>query len=101
VVLVEDLVSTGGSSVRCVEALRHEDATVAAVVALFSYGLPQAAEAFAKAGLPLQVLATFDELLEAARARRDLEEEDLASLDAWRQDPTGWSRGHDGKEGRA
>jgi orotate phosphoribosyltransferase len=95
VVLIEDLISTGGSSVRCVEALRHEDATVLEVLGLFSYDLPQAREAFEAAGLPHRVLATFQDLLEAARDKGTLDASDLASLGEWREDTVGWSRRHE------
>jgi orotate phosphoribosyltransferase len=87
VVLVEDLVSTGGSSLRCVQALRGEGAEVLEVLALFSYGLPQAEAAFRAAAVPLQVLATFEDLV----ARGGLDAGDRASLLAWKADPAAWS----------
>ena len=92
VVLIEDLVSTGGSSIRCVEALRQEGAEVLAVLALFSYGLPRAEAAFRAAAVPLQVLATFDDLATRAAAAGLLEAGDLASLAEWRADTAAWSR---------
>ncbi|HWQ07919.1 MAG TPA: orotate phosphoribosyltransferase [Holophaga sp.] len=95
VVLIEDLVSTGGSSIKCVEALRHEEAEVLEVLALFSYGLPQAEEAFRAAGTPLRVLATFDELAQRAREKGLLEAQDQASLAEWRVDTVAWSRRHE------
>ena len=95
VVLIEDLVSTGGSSIKCVEALRHEEAEVAEVLALFSYGLPQAEEAFRAAGTPLRVLATFDELARRAREKGLLDAHDQASLAEWRMDTVAWSRRHE------
>ena len=96
VVLLEDLISTGGSSLRCAEALRAEGADVAAVLALFSYGLPQAAEAFAQVGLPLEVLASFDALAEEARARAILDAAGSEALSAWRSDTVAWSRARGG-----
>jgi orotate phosphoribosyltransferase len=96
VVLLEDLISTGGSSLRCAEALRTEGADVAAVLALFSYGLPQAAEAFAQAGLPLEVLASFEALAEEARARAILDAAGSEALSAWRSDTVAWSRARGG-----
>ncbi|MGA2082441.1 MAG: orotate phosphoribosyltransferase [Holophaga sp.] len=95
VVLIEDLVSTGGSSIRCVEALRREGAQVLAVLALFSYGLPRAEAAFREDGAPLQVLATFDDLAAQAAAKGILVPEDLASLAEWRADAAAWSRLHE------
>ena len=100
VVLLEDLISTGGSSLRCVEALRHEDAEVIEVLALFSYGLPRAEEAFRADRAGLRVLATFPQLLETARERKLLDRSDLASLEAWRSDTEAWSRAHGGPGGR-
>ena len=80
VVLIEDLISTGGSSIRCVEALRQEGAEVLEVLALFSYGLPQAEAAFLAAAVPLGVLATFEELAARAGTQGILDPADLASL---------------------
>ena len=95
VVLIEDLISTGGSSIKCVEALRHEDAEVLEVLALFSYGLPQAEEAFRAAAVPLRVLATFEDLSARALDKGLLTPEDRASLADWRLDTVAWSRRHE------
>jgi orotate phosphoribosyltransferase len=95
VVLLEDLISTGGSSIKCVEALRHEDAQVVEVLALFSYGLPQADAAFRAAGVPLRVLATFDHLAHRAREKSLLDSQDQASLADWREDAVAWSKRHE------
>jgi orotate phosphoribosyltransferase len=92
VVLIEDLISTGGSSIRCVEALRQESAEVLEVLALFSYGLPQAETAFRAAAVPLQVLATFSDLAARAGEKGLLDQEELASLAEWRADAAAWSR---------
>ncbi len=95
-ILIEDLVSTGGSSLRCVEALRAEGAEVTAVLALFSYGLPQAEAAFAGAALPLEVLASFDVLAEEARGRGILDSAGSEALGDWRSDTVAWSRARGG-----
>lgn len=95
VVLIEDLISTGGSSIKCVEALRHEDAEVLEVLALFSYGLPQADEAFGAAGVPLRVLTTFPELSQRAQEKQILDAQDMASLADWRADTIAWSKRHE------
>lgn len=92
VVLIEDLISTGGSSIRCVEALRQEGAEVLEVLALFSYGLPRAEAAFQAAAVPLGVLATFDDLAARAGSQGILDPADLASLADWRADTAAWSR---------
>lgn len=94
VVLIEDLISTGGSSIRCVEALRQEGAEVLEVLALFSYALPQAEAAFRLARVPLHVLATFDDLAARALEKGILGPGDLESLAEWKADATAWSRAH-------
>jgi orotate phosphoribosyltransferase len=96
VVLVEDLISTGGSSLKCVEALRQEGAEVLAILGLFSYGLPRAEAAFQAAGVPLQVLATFDDLAAQAEATGLLAAGDRTSLAEWRVDTAAWSQAHGG-----
>jgi orotate phosphoribosyltransferase len=95
VVLIEDLISTGGSSIKCVEALRHEDAEVLEVLALFSYGLPQAEEAFRAATVQLRVLATFDDLSGRAQEKGLLDAQDQTSLAEWRVDTVAWSKRHE------
>ena len=92
VVLVEDLVSTGGSALSAAKALREAGAEVVAVVAVFSYGFPEAESAFADAALPLETLTGLDALAAAAHGSGALSDADLATLDAWRRDPVGWSR---------
>ena len=95
VVLIEDLISTGGSSIKCVEALRHEEAEVLEVLALFSYGLPQADAAFQAAKVDLKVLATFQELAAMAHTKGILEARDAQSLAEWQSDTAGWSKRHE------
>lgn len=95
VVLIEDLISTGGSSLQCVEALQREDAVVLGVLALFSYGLPQAEEAFRTAGVDLQVLSTFEALSIEATANGILDPGDTAALLDWRRDTVSWSKNHE------
>jgi len=96
VVLLEDLISTGGSSLKCVEGLRAEGAEVLEILALFSYGLPVAEAAFAEAKVPLRVLATFDELAQRAEAKGILVGDDRASLGEWRRDAGAWSKARGG-----
>jgi orotate phosphoribosyltransferase len=93
VVLVEDLISTGGSSLAAAEALREAGAEPVAVLAAFSYGLPAAEAAFAEAGIPLHALTTLDALLAEAEAQGSLDTSGLAALRDWRQDPEGWGKG--------
>lgn len=96
VVLIEDLISTGGSSLKCVEALRKEGATVLEVLALFSYGLPQAEEAFEAAGADLFVLATFEALAVEAQVRGTVDGEGRSALSLWQHDATAWSQARGG-----
>lgn len=96
VVLVEDLISTGGSALSAVEALEEAGATVDGVVAIFTYELDTAADAFADAGVDLHTLTDFSTLLDVARRENDLPDADLDSLAEWRSDPSAWSKTHGG-----
>ncbi len=96
VVLLEDLISTGGSSLKCVEGLRTEGAEVLEILALFSYGLPVAEHAFLQAKVALRVLTTFEELAARAEIKGILQGDDRASLAEWKQDTAAWSRARGG-----
>ena len=91
VVLIEDLISTGGSSIKCVESLRLEGAQSVCVLALFSYGLAKAKSAFVSAGVQYAVLATFPALLQKAVEMGAISKESLLTLEDWRRDPQAWS----------
>jgi len=95
-VLIEDLISTGMSSLKCAEALRAEGAEVPAVLALFSYGLPQADDAFAAAEVGLEVLSSFEVLATEAEVRGTVDVAGSSALKAWRSDTVAWSRAHGG-----
>jgi orotate phosphoribosyltransferase len=95
-VLIEDLISTGMSSLKCAEALRAEGAEVPAVLALFSYGLPQAEAAFSAARIDLAVLSSFEVLSAEAEARGILDGAGMIALKAWRSDTVAWSGAHGG-----
>ncbi len=88
VLLIEDLVTTGGSSLSGVEALREEGAQVVACLAIFSYGFPQAAAAFARVGVPLITLTTLAGVLEVALERGDLSPEAVALVEDWHRSIT-------------
>ena len=92
VVLIEDLISTGGSSLRCVEALRQEGARVLSVIAIFNYGLPSSRTAFENHQVSLQTLGNFENLLR--QATHSFSPEALASLKAWQENPEAWSTKH-------
>ena len=95
-VVVEDLISTGGSALEAVSAVRETGATVRAVLAIFSYGLDAAASAFEAADVEAHVLTTFPVLLDVAHRQHDLSAEARALLDDWQADPEAWSREHGG-----
>jgi len=91
VVVIEDLVSTGKSSLQAVEALREAGAQVLGMTAIFTYGFPVASEAFAAASCSLHTLSDYDHLLKAAESRGTLNAEELKALAGWRHDPAAWS----------
>ncbi len=93
VLVVEDLISTGGSSLRAVETLREAGATVAGVLAIFTYGFDQANEAFRQADCRFDTLSYYDALLEEALANDYISSNDEAALRDWRKAPTAWSAG--------
>ncbi|PCF73688.1 orotate phosphoribosyltransferase [Staphylococcus delphini] len=84
VVVIEDLISTGGSSITAVEALQEAGAEVLGVVAIFTYGLNKADETFKAAGVPFYTLSNYDELIEVAREEGKISEDDIQTLVEWR-----------------
>lgn len=90
VVVVEDLISTGGSSLKAVEAIRQAGCEVIGMVAMFSYGFPIAQEAFKNAGVELLTLSNYNAMLEAALATNYIRQEDIETLREWRKDPSVW-----------
>jgi orotate phosphoribosyltransferase len=91
VVLIEDLVSTGRSSVAAIAPLREAGCEVSAVLAIFTYGLDRARAAFAEAGTPLFTLTDFPALVKVAERSGAISNEDLDSLMSWYTDPIAWS----------
>ena len=90
VVVVEDLISTGGSSLKAVEALRQAGAEVVGMVASYTYGFPVAEEAFRQAGVRLLTLTDYESVVEQAALTGYIREEDKAVLAEWRQNPSEW-----------
>ena len=84
VVVIEDLISTGGSSITAVDALREAGAEVLGVVAIFTYGLSKADDMFKEADVPFYTLSSFDELVEVAAEQGQIAKEDIDSLVQWR-----------------
>jgi orotate phosphoribosyltransferase len=99
VLLIEDLVTTGGSSLAGVEALRNEGAVVTDCVAIVSYRFREADEQFEKAGVQLHTLTSFGEVLELARRREVVNDADAQSVTAWLHDPHGWAANQHRGEG--
>lgn len=91
VVVIEDLVSTGKSSLKAVEAVRAAGCEVAGMVALFTYGFPIAEENFANANVNLVTLSNYNALLEVALSTKYIKESDIATLEQWREDPANWT----------
>lgn len=89
--VIEDLISTGGSSLLAVDALRKAGGNVAGVLALFSYGFSEAEAAFAAANCPVKTLSNYDALLAEALSTGYIDKNDQELLASWRKDPIGWS----------
>ncbi len=94
VLVIEDLISTGGSSLSAVKAIRTKGVHVVGVLAVFTYGFEQATESFAAASCPLDTLTNYTVLLEEALKTRYIQSEDLETLKEWRQNPKDWSDKH-------
>lgn len=91
VVVVEDLISTGGSSLKAVQALRDAGAEVLGMVSIFTYGLDVASANFDSEKVKLVSLSDYNHLLKSAKAQHVVTEQDLISLKAWRYDPENWN----------
>lgn len=92
IVLIEDLISTGGSSLKAALAAREAGCQVLAVLAIFSYQFPQAAEAFASEQVPLETLSNYSVLLETASRLGKITSDEADALQGWRSDPQGYSK---------
>ncbi len=88
VVVIEDLISTGGSSVRVVETLRENGFTVLGVVAIFTYNLEKGFKVFKDNNTEYHAISNYDVLLESAIEENYIKQEDLTKLNLWKQDPT-------------
>lgn len=92
VVIVEDLISTGKSSLLAVEAIREANAKVKGMVAIFTYGFPIADENFKKANVSLNTLSDYENLLVLAEKSHYISSQDVAVLSQWREDPGKWPK---------
>ncbi|MBQ2187328.1 MAG: orotate phosphoribosyltransferase [Bacteroidales bacterium] len=94
VVVIEDLVSTGKSSLAAVEALREKGAKVKGMMAIFTYQLDAAAEAFKKANCDLVTISNYEALITKAVEENYVSDDQMQSLKEWRQNPQKWSDDH-------
>lgn len=92
VVVVEDLISTGGSSLKVVEALRQAGAEVVGMIAIFTYGFATADQNFAAANVDLACLSNYDTLVQEAQTLRYIPADAMASLTEWRVNPAAWGQ---------
>ena len=92
VVVVEDLISTGGSSLKAVNALRNMGSKVVGMVASYTYGFPVAKEAFEKADVKLLTLTDYEAVVETALKTRYISEGQIETLHEWRKNPSEWGK---------
>ncbi|GIN91434.1 orotate phosphoribosyltransferase [Siminovitchia terrae] len=92
VVVVEDLISTGGSSIVAVKALKEAGCDVLGVVSIFSYELDKAKTSIDEEGIKAFSLTGYSDLIETAFENDLIKEEDLATLRSWRENPEDWGK---------
>ena len=92
VVVIEDLISTAGSSMKAIDALREKGCTVKGMVAIFTYGFDEAADNLKKANCKTATLCDYNTLIEVALKQNYINESDLASLKEWREKPFAWKQ---------
>ena len=92
VVVVEDLISTGGSSLKAVEAIRKDCCEVVGMVASYTYGFDVAKKAFEEAGVKLITLTDYDHVVEQAKETGYIKPEHVEVLNEWRKDPANWMK---------
>jgi len=90
VVVIEDLISTGGSSLNAVKALRNAGCQVLGMVAIFTYEFRKASDAFSTEGCDLQTLTNYSTLVETAVSSGYISQAEVETLKQWRLDPAGW-----------
>lgn len=92
VVVIEDLISTGTSSLKAVEAIRKDGCDVIGMVASFTYGFPIAKKAFEDANVQLVTLTDYEHVVDEALETGYIKESDVALLHDWRKDPANWNK---------
>ncbi len=90
VVVIEDLISTGGSSLKAVEALRDAGCTVKGIAAIFTYGFDVAKKSFEKAKCNVVTLSDYSALIKQALQSKYITEKDVKSLEEWKKNPAAW-----------
>lgn len=90
VVVIEDLISTGGSAITAAEALREAGCDVLGVAAIFTYGLPKGDSRLAEAQLQAASLSDYDALIEVAAEKEYVEASDIETLKQWKENPDAW-----------
>ena len=91
VVVIEDLISTGKSSLNAVNAIKKAQCEVVGMLALFTYGFPQASIAFKEAQVTLKTLCDYQHLLSSALHQNKITETEVQNLHKWRKDPSNWA----------
>jgi orotate phosphoribosyltransferase len=94
VLVIEDLISTGMSSLQAVDAVKAIPADVAGVLAIFQYGLPKATKAFADAHCPFKTLTDFSTVIQVAAEKKLIQSHHLDFLSGWATDPQAWSENY-------
>ncbi len=92
VVVIEDLISTGKSSLNAVTALKEADVTVKGMIAVFSYGFNVATENFKEYNVELTTLSNYDHLLEQALDSQFINDKEMETLEAWKVNPSEWKQ---------
>ena len=92
VVVIEDLISTGKSSLQAVEALKEADVNIKGMVAIFTYGFDIASNNFKENNIELTTLSSYEYLLEQALDSKYISEKELNTLQAWRSNPSEWNQ---------
>lgn len=90
VVVIEDLVSTGSSSIKAVESIRNAGCEVIGMAAIFTYGFPEATRRFKAANVELVTLGNYNAMLEVALETNYIAADELETLQQWRKDPANW-----------
>lgn len=91
IVVIEDLISTGKSSLNAVAAIKEQEFEVLGMLAIFSYGLSLAEENFAQRNISLHTLSNYDHLLRFANEEKAISNEQLVTLSQWRKNPANWT----------